>query len=218
MTHPNGPYGQGFPGQQPGPPQQWGYPQQSYGPPQQPYGYPPAPPAAPNGATGIIAGVLAGLGALVNTVGGAFMAIGLAALGSDDSSLGESVYWTPIIAIAVLNIIAGVVLSVGTVMLFLRKMIGRWLVVAGCAVSIVSSLISLGMTSMVSAYAYASTGKATDVIGVIFPIATLILVLLPSTTAWINAKRTGAPPQHHPAQSYPPQQYPPQPPYPGYPT
>lgn len=203
MNYPNGPYGQGFPVQQPGN-QQWGYPQQ------QPFGYPP-PPSAPNGATGIIAGVLAGLGGLANTVGGIFMAIGLAALGSDDSSLGDSVYWTPIIAIAVLNIVAGVLLSVGTVMLLLRKMIGRWLVVAGCAVSIVSSLISLGMTSMAAGYTYAYTGKAFDAVGLIFPIATLILVLLPSTTAWINAKRTSAPPQH-----YPPEQYPPQPPYPGY--
>lgn len=204
MNYPNGPHGQGFPGQQPVPPPQWAYSQQPYGPPQ-PYGYPPAPPAAaPNGATGIIAGVLAGLGGLANIVGGIFMAIGLAAIGSDDSSLGESVYWTPIIAIAVLNIVAGLLLAAGTVMLLLRKMIGRWLVVAGCAVSIVSSLISLGISSAVAAYT--STGKATDVVGLIFPIATLVLVLVPSTTAWINAKRTSAPPQH----------YPPQPPYPGY--
>ncbi|MCP9274956.1 hypothetical protein [Mycolicibacterium arenosum] len=200
MNYPNGPYGQGFPVQQPGN-QQWGYPQQ------QPYGYPPAPPAAPNGATGIIAGVLAGLGALVNVVGGIFMAIGLTAV--SDSSLGESGFWGGLMAVALLNVTAGVLLVPGTVMLLLRKMIGRWLVVAGCAVSIVSSLMSLGMFSTMSAYTYGSSG--TNAVSVIFPIATLILVLLPSTTAWIRAKRTSAPPQH-----YPPQHYPPQPPHPGY--
>ncbi len=65
--------------------------------------------------------MLAGLGALVNTVGGIFMAIGLAAISTDDSFLGESVYWTPLIAIAVLNILQACCSQSETVMLLLRR-------------------------------------------------------------------------------------------------
>lgn len=205
MNHPNGPYGQGFPGQQPGygqppaygppagPPQQPWYPQLPVAP-QQPYGPPPTSP--PSGVTGIIAGVLAGLGGAVNVVGGIFMAIGLAVMTSDSSFGIESGVWTALIAITMLNVIAGALLSIGTVMLLLRKMIGRWLVVAGCAVSIVSSVISLGMSSTVADYQI--SGRGADAVGLIFPIATLVLVLLPSTTAWIQAKQNSAAPPPYP--------------------
>ena len=210
MNYPNGPYGQGSPGQQPGYPQQpQGYPPQP-GYPQQPPGYPPQPgypqqpgypyqqppwPApAPSGVTAIIAGVLAGLGGLANVVGGVLAAIGLSVM------IGDSPYgtdaWTGLIASVMLNIVAGVVLSIGTVLLFLRKTAGRWLVTVGCAVSIVSSMIALAMPTTVAEYTI--SGRGADMVGLLFPIATLVLLWLPATSAWLSAPRTSAPPPHHP--------------------
>lgn len=201
MTYPNGPYGQGLPGQpgypqQPGyPPQQPGYPPPGY--PQQPYGMPPSAPVPPSGVTGIIAGVLAGLGGLANVVGGLFMAFGLSLLIGETSDAAGSA-WTPLVAITGLNIVAGVLLLIGTVTLLLRKMIGRWLVAAGCSASILSTLINLTWTpSAIADYEY-DRGVAADLVGVIFPIATLVLVLLPSTAAWIRAKQNPIAPQPYP--------------------
>lgn len=194
MTYPNGPYGQGLPGQ-PGYPQQPGHPPPGY--PQQPYGMPPSAPVPPSGVTGIIAGVLAGLGGLANVVGGLFMAFGLSLLIGETSDAAGSA-WTPLVAITGLNIVAGVLLLIGTVTLLLRKMIGRWLVAAGCSASILSTLINLTWTpSAIADYEY-DRGVAADLVGVIFPIATLVLVLLPSTAAWIRAKQNPIAPQPYP--------------------
>lgn len=173
MTYSNGPYGQGFPGQ--------------YGYPQQPYGMPPAP---PGGVTGIVAGVLAGLGGLANVVGGLAMAYGVSLLigGSSDVASSAAGVGTALIAMTALNIVAGLLLLVGTVTLLLRKMIGRWLVAAGCSTSTVSGLISLALPVLVADFWYQSTAR--DVVALIFPTVTLVLVLLPSTAAWIQAKQS----------------------------
>jgi hypothetical protein len=80
-------------------------------------------------------------------------------------------------------------------MLLLRKMTSRWIVVAGCAVSIVSSLISLSLASTIADYQYGGTGA--DVVGLVFPIVTIVLALLPSTAAWIRAKQNGSPHPPH---------------------
>ena len=103
--------------------------------------------------------------------------------------------------VAVLNLVAGVLLASATVMLLLRTMIGRWPAVAGCSASIVSCLISAGMFASMSGYTYNSSG--TNAFSVVFPIATLMLVLLPSTTAWIQAKRLPVPAPYHPSPVYP---------------
>jgi hypothetical protein len=205
MNYPYGPYGQGFPGQ-PGypPPLGPGFPPPpgpSYPPPlgypggQQPYPLPPAPNTSPSAVTGVIAAVLAGLGGVGNVVGGLVMAFGLAVMISESTYDVDTGEWTGLTAITMLNIVAGVLLSVGTVMLLFRKMTSRWIVVAGCAVSIVSTFISLAMPSTFAEYQY--SGKGADVVGLIFPIATIVLVLLPSTAAWIRAKQNGAPPPPH---------------------
>ncbi|MEW2479509.1 hypothetical protein AB0876_07935 [Mycobacterium sp. NPDC049093] len=203
MTYPNGPYGPGSPDQS-GYPQQPGYQQQpGYFPPgypQQPYGLPPAPPASPSGVTGIIAGVLAGLGGLANFFGGLAMAFGLSVLINGSSEVAGSAWggWTPLIAMTTLNIVAGLLLLIGTVTLLLRKMIGRWLVAAGCAVSILSTLINLTWTpSAIADYEY-DRGVGADLVGVIFPIVTLVLVLLPPTGAWIRAQQNPPAPQPYP--------------------
>ena len=126
------------------------------------------------------------------------MALGLTVMISDSSLATGSTdgAWTWMIAITMLNIVAGVLLSIGTVMLLLRKMAGRWIVVAGCAVSLVSSLISFATPSTIAEYAI--SGKGADAVGLIFPIATLVLVLLPSTAAWIQAKQKTVPPPYYP--------------------
>ncbi|MHC9292438.1 hypothetical protein ACRCUN_08195 [Mycobacterium sp. LTG2003] len=214
MNYPYGPYGQGFPGQQPGHPQQPGYPQQQPGYPQQGYppqaGYPggyqyqyqPVPRSSPSGGTAITAIVLAGLGGVANFFGGLLMAFGLATIMEDATFQNTSAVtdgaWTALIAIVMLNIVCGLLLLVGTVMLMLRKMVGRWLVVAGCTVSGLSVLISLTLVaSTIGDYEY-SRGAGSDLVGLLFAIATLVLVLLPSTTAWIQANRNPVPPQYYP--------------------
>jgi hypothetical protein len=128
---------------------------------------------------------------LANVVGGLLMAFGLAAIISESTYGTGSGVWTGLIAITMLNIVAGVLLSIGTVMLLLRKWASRWIVVAGCAVSIVSSLISLSLASTIADYQYG--GKGADAVGLVFPIVTIVLALLPSTAAWIRAKQNGPP-------------------------
>jgi len=200
VNYPHGPYGQGFPGQQPGypPPQQQGYPPQQPGyPPHGGYQYQPVPPPAPSGVTGIIAAVLSGLGALANLGAGLFgllAMIGLGALANEpsyaNSSDGVGGAFVMLLFVVLLGIGAGLLLAAGTVTLLLRKMIGRWLIVGGCALTIVGSLISFGIAAAVTApYGAYSGGNGFAILGLIFPIATLVLVLLPPTTAWINAKR-----------------------------
>lgn len=207
MNFPYGPYGQQFPGQPPGYPQQPGYPlppgyPQHAGYPggQQPYGMPPMPPASPSGLTGILAGVLAGLGGIANFGGGIVMAFGLAVImGESTVDTGAAVtgsMWTGLIAITMLNIISGLLLLIGAVMLLLRKIVGRGLVIVGCALNILSSLVSLSLPSTIADYEYGDTGS--DVVTLIFPIATIVLTLLPSTTAWIQAERNPVTPQYYP--------------------
>ena len=160
MNYPYGPYGQGVPGQ-PGQPQQPGFPQQQGFPPpgypqqpsypQQPgfpqqQGFPPPgypqqggfqhqpyglPSPEPSGVTGIIAAVLAALGAVSGLGGGVLAVIGLAAAGTE-ASLSGGMYAALIVAI-LFNFVFGLIIAVGAVLLVQRKMLGRWLVVGACA-------------------------------------------------------------------------------------
>ncbi|WP_217155057.1 hypothetical protein [[Mycobacterium] fortunisiensis] len=231
MNYPNGPYGQGFPGQ-PGQPQQPGYQQQppypqqpGYPPPGHPQegfpqqgfgqqgfpGYPPSggyppqpylmPTGEPSGGTAITAAVLAALGGVAGLVGGVLGAIGLA-VGSTEADLSGGVYALLIVGI-LFNFVFGLMIATGAVMLFQRKMLGRWLVVSACALAILSSLLSLGAAAAMSTSHVGLGGGFFTFLGLIFPIATLVLALLPSTTAWLDARPDAAVPQHYP-------------PYPGY--
>lgn len=203
MNSPYGPYGQGTPWQQPGPPQQpvyppQGYPPQAYPPPgyaQQPgYPYPPPQPAPPSGLTAIIAIVLAGLGGVANFFGGLLMAFSLAVIMADATGAGSSAVndsaWTPLVAVAMLNVLCGVLLLAGTVMLLLRKMTGRWIVIAGCVTNLLSTIVAAGLVpSNIGEYEY-NRSVGPDAVGLVFAIATVVLVLLPSTAAWLQAKRS----------------------------
>jgi hypothetical protein len=228
MNYPNGPYGQGFP-QQPGPPQQPGYPPhsgfpQQAGYPQQP-GYPPQPgfpqqqgfpppgyppqggfqpqpygmpSPEPSGATGIIAAVLAALGALSGLGGGAVGAFALAVTGSD-AGLTGGVHALLIVSV-LFSVVFGLMIAIGAVLLFQRKMLGRWLVVGACALAILSTLITfgVGITAEADVYGSYSGGAVFNLFGLVFPIATIVLAMLPPTTAWINAKPNSVAPQFYP--------------------
>lgn len=210
MNYPYGPYGQGFPGQPGQQPQQPGYPPSGYpqqgGFPQQPYGM---PTTEPSSVTGTIAAVLAALGAVAGLGGGVLAAIGLAAV-SGMSGMSGGVY-ALLVAVVLFDFVFGLMIATGAVLLFQRKMLGRWLVVGACALAILSSLVSFGVSAaVVKASGYstysAGSGGVFNLVGLVFPIATLVLALLPSTTAWINAKPNPVAPQFYPSM---PPQYPP---------
>lgn len=216
MTFPHGPYGQGFPGQ-PGYPQQAGYPHQpgySQGyPPQpgyqqgypQPGGYqgglPPVPPAPPSGGTAISTAVLSILGGLAN--GGMALSAfsSIARIRSESAaSFPGGTYALAIIFVAS-GMAAALLLIIGATMLLMRKMPSRWLITTGCVLIIVGTVISYGLHNAISEY---EGGPRFGVLGLIFPILTMVLALRPSTMAWIQAKRNPAAPQYFP--QYPPYQ------------
>jgi hypothetical protein len=87
----------------------------------------------------------------------------------------------------VLSVVSGVLLAAGTVTLARRKMTGRGLVAGGCAVTIAGNLLSLGYAA--TALGPRGSAGAFALLGFLIPIATLVLVLVPSTTAWLKAKR-----------------------------
>ncbi|MGB3351931.1 MAG: hypothetical protein WBB00_04070 [Mycobacterium sp.] len=160
-----------------------------------PYRFPQsAPPPSRSGATGIIAAVLAGVGAVACLGGSLFGILGVVGINTLDTdpmiqtSVGIAGGVRPVLILGiVLTFVAGLLLTAGTVTLAQRKMAGRWFVVGGCAVTIAGNLLSLGYAASAMG-AYGSSG-AVALLAFIFPIATLVLVVMPSTTAWIAAKR-----------------------------
>ncbi|MGA5543262.1 hypothetical protein ACPCIR_15535 [Mycobacterium sp. NPDC051198] len=210
MTFPSGPNDQGFP-EQPAFSQQPGFgvqpPIYSHQPGSGQPGYPgspqPTPPRGPSGATAIIAGILALLGGLFGVLfGGLFVAVMI----SDHDSDAIGVVFT------LFSFAFGLVLFSGAILLWRRKMTGRWLIVGGCAGAILLGLLAfadffIGISGAPTHDAGAYVMLA--VLGFIFPIATLVLVLLQSTTKWICATprpQSPAPPGYSPFQGYPPHQ------------
>lgn len=205
MTFPSGPGDQGFP-EQPAFSQQ---PSFGVQPPiysHQP-GYPaspqPTPPRGPSGATAIIAGILALLGGLFGVL---FGALSVAVM------VGDHEFDAMGVVFSLLSFAFGLVLFNGAILLWRRKMTGRWLIVGGCAVAILLGL--LAFAELFTGISGAPTREAgayvmLAVLGFIFPIATLVLVLLQSTTKWICATprpQNPAPQGYSPFQGYPPHQ------------
>lgn len=163
-----------------------------------PYTFPPpVPRPAPSGVTAIIAAVLAGLGALACLSEGLLGVLSLAGLSAPDgdshvqTSVGIAGALLPVLVLGILlDVVAGVLLVAGTVLLARRRLTGRKLVVAGSAITIGGSLLSLGYVTA-AATPYSPVG-ADDfaLLGLLFPIATLVMVLVPPTTAWLKARRT----------------------------
>lgn len=151
------------------------------------------PEAAPGALTAIITAVLSGIGALLTLSNGIIGLSGLAAL-AGDTGLRTLALRTPgalalTVLATLLSVVCGILLLAGTVALVRRKMIGRRLIVSGCVLIILGSLISLGLSLATTARygSYAISGLA--VLSLILPIATLVVALLPSTAAWIRAKQ-----------------------------
>lgn len=185
------------PGDQPGHyPQQPGYPQQS-GYPQQPGQYPaPPPPMAPfpggndvhqqppSKGTTIAAAVLAVLGAIWALFGtiSSLAAVGATGPGSELVMLTQAIAYP----IEILT------LGIGAALLFMRRDLGRWLVVAGSVVHIIMSIIAVfGMLSAIDPSSELGGAAAGfGVVGLLIvlapAIATIILALLPPTGRWLS--------------------------------
>lgn len=158
-----------------------------------PYRFPqPAPRAPRSGVTAIIAAVLAGVGAVACLGGSLFGVLGLLGISALDldsrvhTAVGISGAVLPVLILGiVLNIVAGLLLAAGSARLLQRKVTGRRLVVVGCAITIGVNLLSLGYVAAATPYL---SGPTLALMGLLFPIATLVLVTLPPTTAWLNAR------------------------------
>lgn len=196
MTYPNSPFGQEFPDQS-------GYPEPSYT--QQPlpplFSHPQQQPSAgpsvePSGATGITAAVFAALGAVAGIGTSVLAAIAVAAWATSSSGSGAELAF--LIIVTALNAAFGVMCAIGAVKLRERQMRGRCLVVGSCALAIVSTLLIFGVTAAeASSYGYHAR-EIFAVVGTGFPIVTMVLALVPSTTAWIEAEQNPVAPQPYP--------------------
>ncbi|WKG03540.1 hypothetical protein [Mycolicibacterium sp. HK-90] len=90
---------------------------------------------------------------------------------------------------------------IGAILLWRRKMIGRRLVVAGCAVAILLGVVVLGDTTIGISGDPTREPLAISIVvavGLVLPIVTLVLAMLPSTTKWIRAKQNAVAPQYYP--------------------
>ncbi len=203
MTYPQNPQGQPqnpqsgpFPGQpypasQPTPAQPYpGAPQQPFAPPAagQPYpGYPGGPGVyqqKPNGATAIIAGILAIIGGIFAIISIIVSVVALSAI--------HVTVWQLYAAIVVNAVLVGL-LFFGGIGLFLHKPAARLCTIIGCGLVIAYSVLSVILASVATA-GYESTsgarvlgaGIGAVLIGLIPPIATLVLAIVKPTAEWVN--------------------------------
>jgi hypothetical protein len=134
------------------------------------------PMVPPSGGTAITAAVLALLGAF----SAIFTVVQNIGFFVNDPVLSAWPLWQQGIASA----IELITLGVGSILLLLRKHIGRALVVTGCAVHLLQGVIPFG--------GFWTIGRVS--LFVLIPaIATLILVLLPHTARWCDWGRRPAP-------------------------
>lgn len=207
-TYPPQPYpAQSYPPQSyPAP----GYPTPQYGTPQQqwpgyPYqgaGYPAPQEPGPSGVTAIIAGVLAILIGLYQGFQ-SFMYVVVTSVTTPVASEYVEMDWLGgyLIALAIGSVVSALVLLVGGGFLFARKAWARWLVVGGCAVSIVILvspvlLADLWLRSLPSDIGvqsfYDGVGAFTVFLMVLWigiPLATAVLALLPATKRYCDFQR-----------------------------
>ncbi|WP_433712957.1 hypothetical protein ACQP2U_01115 [Nocardia sp. CA-084685] len=166
--------------------------------------YPSVPAPAPGGGTAITAGVLASVGSVGQLLGGGLnIVLGLTDLGGDlaeyDSTglFAQSWFRTYLLVTGSIAVISAFLLGVGAVMMFTRRPLGRVPVVAGCAVVIVAGIAGYTVT----VHYTTSGGSAAEIgggigglFGLVFPIATAVLALVPATTRWLNYSPVAAPP------------------------
>jgi len=177
------------------------YPPQGY---PLPGAYPhPGMPPKPNGATGIIAGILAILGGVWFLSGLVWVVIRL---------FGR--FHVEVLIGGILDLAVGVLLLLGGILLLRRKSTGRILVVVGGGAAIFLGLLSfvLGAAGSDFYVVYGGVSFLYGFLGLIIQlfipaIATLVLALIPPTARWVGATK-------QPAVFMPPQNfgYPPAPP------
>lgn len=194
------------PGQYPG---SGGFPQPlgQYPPPQYPGGVGPESMQRPSGGAAITAGVLGLLGALFAIV---FAIVDFSSTKDVAGSKAAWVLWMQ----AITYTIEVLTLGPGSVLLFLRKTAGRWLVVTGCLVHIVQGIVAviwvLSLNQAVvpdNRRAFVAGVGVGGLLIVLTPaIVTTILVLLPVTGRWLAwAKQPPAqPPAYGPPPGYGP--------------
>ncbi|MGW5387858.1 hypothetical protein [Nocardia sp. NPDC003963] len=207
------PYGQ--PPQQPGYPAQYpppgpGYPAPAPGYP--PPGYPPAggygyPAAAPGGGTGITAGVLALLGGIASSVSavsllffasagnsltsGAALATGARRRTSSSSSSGPDIDLDLdvngfALAMGIVQAVLALLLLIGGFLLLRRSNAGRTMVIIGCGAAALLTIVGL--------LGPGSPGPiGVGLLGLIFPVLTLVLAAVTATKRWIDAGQQPVP-------------------------
>ncbi|MEV6659971.1 hypothetical protein [Nocardia fluminea] len=180
------PYGQAAPG--------YGAPMPGYGAPGYAtpgYGYP--PPAA-SGATGIIAAVLAFLLSLVSLAGAVvsynatrvYECSGKLIQKSDGTFGCSSTSVSPLVmTFAVIGAALGLLLLLGSILLFLRKTAGRVIVISVAALSALGSLGSLATSASSSVISGASMAIGLVQAGV--SVLMLSLAAASATGRWIRA-------------------------------
>ncbi len=137
-------------------------------------------------------GVIAGVFGLLSSV------LLTAFLSGEGSDLGIPAAWTAILAVG--SLCYGALLCAGAVLLLKHRPLGRTLVIAGAAVAILLSLVSLGFGASMNARTFGSS-----LFGLIFPIATIVFALLPGTKEWCaqpQAQPQPQPQQWGPGQSF----------------
>ena len=202
------PYGQqgqpgsyGPPPQQPAQPGQYGY----YAPPPQPYpAYPPTP--SPSGGTAITAAVLAILGSVAQGLGALALFAELGSLSSAEWDQAREFlpgWWRPYVTFSgFLGLAVAVALLVGGILLFLRRDGARKVIATCCVVVIVAAIaelfFALDMKNTLDKEGYSGLfnmgeAAAKALGGTVFPLATLILVLVPASKRWCQARNAGQP-------------------------
>ncbi|MEV6136396.1 hypothetical protein AB0L63_10110 [Nocardia sp. NPDC051990] len=171
--------------------------------------YPSAPAPASGGGTAITAGVLASIGSVGQLLGGGFnIVLGLTDLAADlaeyDSTGLFAQRWVKsyMLATGSIAVVTAFLLGVGAVLLFTRRPLGRVLVVAGCVVVVVAGIAEYAVTLRYTTSgggAAEISGGIGGLVGLIFPIATAVLALVPPTMRWLN---------HHPVATPPVATYP----------
>ncbi len=171
-------------------------------------GYPPPGVAPkPNGATGIIAAILAILGGVWFFAGMVLHVI----------EISEHVLYFLVIG-AILDFVSAALLLLGGILLLMRKGAGRVLTAIGAAFTLFMVLVTIVVRSLDLTF-YFSYGGLTLFVGVggvliqvlIPAIATLVLALIPPTARWVAAGKQVVPPPHfgypQAAPGYPPAGY-----------
>ncbi|MEV6909851.1 hypothetical protein [Amycolatopsis sp. NPDC051071] len=168
------------------------YPPQGGYPP--PGAYPPPGMAPkPNGATGIIAAILAILGGVWFLAGVVLHVIEL----SDDVD-------SFLVIGAVLDFVSAALLLLGGILLLMRKGAGRVLTAVGAAFPLFMVLVTIVVRSLGLDFYFSYGGLSLFfgiggvLIQVLLPaIATLVLALIPPTARWVAAKKQAAVPPPH---------------------